>query len=160
MIIPREDDKIRLYVQLLDHDVVDPGTGRVDKTRMNPERVIEVGISHEAFVSIDAMAVIKAAKKILHPFYIRPLTDVEWWTTYISTWSDLHSSTVQYVPCPVSQRVASTYSVGERVFIAGDACHTHSPKAGSCGTQGAPSDHSYTLRTGNEREHGRYAQSR
>ncbi|KIM53930.1 hypothetical protein SCLCIDRAFT_1222455 [Scleroderma citrinum Foug A] len=95
MIIPREDDKIRLYVQLLDHDVVDPGTGRVDKTRMNPERVIE------------------AAKKILHPFYIRPLTDVEWWTTYI-----------------ISQRVASTYSVGDRIFIAGDACHTHSPKAG------------------------------
>ena len=160
MIIPREDDKVRLYVQLLDQDVVCPSTGRIDKARMNPERIIEVGISHEAFVSIDAMAVIKAAKKILHPFEIRPLTDIEWWTTYISTWPDFHSSTVQYVPCPVSQRVASTYSVGERVFIAGDACHTHSPKAGSCRTQGAPRNHSYTLRTGNEREHGRYAQSR
>ena len=30
----------------------------------------------------------------------------------------------------VGQRVASKFSVHERVFIAGDACHTHSPKAG------------------------------
>lgn len=31
----------------------------------------------------------------------------------------------------VGQRVASKYSVHERVLIAGDACHTHSPKAGA-----------------------------
>lgn len=31
---------------------------------------------------------------------------------------------------PVGQRVASSYSVKDRAFIAGDACHTHSPKAG------------------------------
>jgi 2-polyprenyl-6-methoxyphenol hydroxylase-like FAD-dependent oxidoreductase len=30
----------------------------------------------------------------------------------------------------VGQRVASRFSVQERVFIVGDACHTHSPKAG------------------------------
>ena len=30
----------------------------------------------------------------------------------------------------VGQRVASRFSVEERVFIVGDACHTHSPKAG------------------------------
>ena len=30
----------------------------------------------------------------------------------------------------VGQRVAAKFSVHERVFIAGDACHTHSPKAG------------------------------
>jgi phenol 2-monooxygenase (NADPH) len=30
----------------------------------------------------------------------------------------------------VGQRVAAKYSAHERVFIAGDACHTHSPKAG------------------------------
>ncbi|KAL4065933.1 FAD binding domain-containing protein [Scleroderma citrinum] len=95
MIIPREDDKIRLYVQLSDQDVVDPGTGRVVKSRMNPEGILE------------------AARKTFHPFRILPLTDIEWWTLYI-----------------IGQRVASTYSVGDRVFIAGDACHTHSPKAG------------------------------
>ena len=32
--------------------------------------------------------------------------------------------------CSVGQRVAAKYSVNERIFIAGDACHTHSPKAG------------------------------
>ncbi len=30
----------------------------------------------------------------------------------------------------VGQRVASKFSANERVFIAGDACHTHSPKGG------------------------------
>ena len=30
----------------------------------------------------------------------------------------------------VGQRVASNFSAHERVFIAGDACHTHSPDAG------------------------------
>ena len=158
-VIPRENDKVRLYVELLDQDVVDAGTGRVDNTRMSPERIIEVRIHSEESIHYE-MTIIKTAKKIFHPFYIRPLTDAEWWTIYISTSHEVHSSIVQHVPCPVGQRVASTFSVGERVFIAGDACHTHSPKAGSCRMQGAPSDHSYTLRAGNEREHERYAQSR
>ena len=26
--------------------------------------------------------------------------------------------------------MASSYSIKDRIFIAGDACHTHSPKAG------------------------------
>ncbi|KIM62707.1 hypothetical protein SCLCIDRAFT_24775 [Scleroderma citrinum Foug A] len=95
MIVPREGDKVRLYVQLLDQDMVDSGTRRVDKTLMNPETILEV------------------AKKMFRPFYIHPLTDIEWWTIY-----------------NIGQRVASTFSVGERIFIAGDACHTHSPKAG------------------------------
>jgi len=39
--------------------------------------------------------------------------EIKWWTIYI-----------------IGQRVASSYSVKDRIFIAGDACHTHSPKAG------------------------------
>jgi len=42
MLIPREEDKIRLYIQLSDSDVLDPITGRVDKNRMNPEKLLEV----------------------------------------------------------------------------------------------------------------------
>ncbi|KIN94739.1 hypothetical protein M404DRAFT_167448 [Pisolithus tinctorius Marx 270] len=95
MIIPREHDKVRLYVQLSEKDVVDPETGRVSKTKWNPEKILEV------------------ARKSLHPFYISPLADIEWWTIYM-----------------IGQRVASRFSVEDRVFIAGDACHTHSPKAG------------------------------
>ncbi|KAI0339685.1 hypothetical protein BDW22DRAFT_1361261 [Trametopsis cervina] len=94
MIIPREGDLIRLYVQLQEADVIDPNTGRVDKDKMGPEELLQV------------------AKKSFYPYTID--TDAfEWWTIYI-----------------IGQRVASQFSVHERVFIAGDACHTHSPKAG------------------------------
>ncbi|KIJ21008.1 hypothetical protein PAXINDRAFT_165806 [Paxillus involutus ATCC 200175] len=95
MIIPREGDIVRLYIQLSDRDVVDPVSGRVDKSRMSPEKLLEV------------------ARKTFHPFELRDPQEIEWWTIYI-----------------IGQRVASSYSVKERVFIAGDACHTHSPKAG------------------------------
>ncbi|KAH9893375.1 FAD binding domain-containing protein [Cubamyces lactineus] len=95
MIIPREGDFVRLYIQLADRDVVDPATGRVDKNRFGPERLLEV------------------ARKSFAPFEIAASGPVDWWTLYI-----------------IGQRVASKFSVSERVFIAGDACHTHSPKAG------------------------------
>jgi hypothetical protein len=39
-------------------------------------------------------------------------------------------ATLFYNGAAVGQRVASQFSVDDRVFIAGDACHTHSPKAG------------------------------
>ncbi|KAI0042735.1 hypothetical protein FA95DRAFT_1499663 [Auriscalpium vulgare] len=96
MIIPREGDKIRLYIQLTDTDAVDPATGRVDLSKYGPQKLMQV------------------AKKSFQPFTIdaRP-EDVDWWTLYV-----------------IGQRVASRFSAHERVFIAGDACHTHSPKAG------------------------------
>ena len=40
--IPREDDKVRYYIQLPDSSVLDPVTGRVDKGRMTSEKLIEV----------------------------------------------------------------------------------------------------------------------
>ncbi|KAF9224075.1 hypothetical protein BS17DRAFT_780425 [Gyrodon lividus] len=95
MIIPREGDKVRLYIQLSDKHVIDPLTGRVDKNRMSAEKLLEV------------------ARKTFYPFELRNPQEIDWWTIYI-----------------IGQRVASSYSVNERVFIAGDACHTHSPKAG------------------------------
>ncbi|KAI0642305.1 FAD binding domain-containing protein [Trametes meyenii] len=95
LVIPREGDLVRLYVQLSGADVIDPETGRLDKARANPQKVLEM------------------AKKILYPYRIDPIGDIRWWTMYV-----------------VGQRVANTYTVNERVFIAGDACHTHSPKAG------------------------------
>ncbi|OJA19065.1 hypothetical protein AZE42_12575 [Rhizopogon vesiculosus] len=56
---------------------------------------------------------LEVARKILHPYKIHEPKMYEWWTVYI-----------------IGQRVASRFSVNERIFIAGDACHTHSPKAG------------------------------
>jgi len=95
LLVPREEDRIRIYMQLSDKQMLNPETGRVDKDRMGPPQLLEV------------------AQKSLHPFKLEPLNEINWWTLYI-----------------IGQRVASKYSINNRVFIAGDACHTHSPKAG------------------------------
>ncbi|KAJ7040745.1 FAD binding domain-containing protein [Mycena alexandri] len=95
MIIPREDDKVRLYIQLEGKDAVDARSGRIHKERMDPGKLLEV------------------ANKSFCPYVFQTPERFDWWTIYI-----------------IGQRVASRYSVDERVFIAGDACHTHSPKAG------------------------------
>lgn len=95
MVIPREGDKIRLYIQLEGKDAINVASGRVDKSKMGPERLLEV------------------ARRSFYPYTIKTPKAFDWWTIYI-----------------IGQRVASKYSVSERVFIAGDACHTHSPKAG------------------------------
>ncbi|KAH7905661.1 hypothetical protein BJ138DRAFT_1227794 [Hygrophoropsis aurantiaca] len=42
MVIPREGDVVRLYIQLAEADLLDPGTGRVDKARMSPGKLLEV----------------------------------------------------------------------------------------------------------------------
>lgn len=65
MIIPREGDVVRLYIQLTDTDVVD-ASGRVDKSKMGPQQLIEV------------------ANKSFHPYKIAPKDDIDWWTIYIS----------------------------------------------------------------------------
>jgi hypothetical protein len=67
MVIPREGDKIRLYIQLSDTDAVDPETGRVNLGRYGPERLLEV------------------AKKTFRPYTIDAAPDkIEWWTIYQS----------------------------------------------------------------------------
>ncbi|KAF8997916.1 FAD binding domain-containing protein [Cyathus striatus] len=95
MIIPREGDKVRVYIQLGNKDVIDTSSGRLDKSKIGPEQILEV------------------AKKSFYPYTFKTPAQFDWWTIYI-----------------IGQRVASKFSVNERVFIAGDACHTHSPKAG------------------------------
>ena len=52
------------------------------------------------------------AKKILQPYTIS-WERVEWFSVY-----------------PIGQGIADRYTLDERVFMGGDACHTHSPKAG------------------------------
>lgn len=56
--------------------------------------------------------IMDADRKIFAPYKLE-FKEIEWWTAY-----------------PIGQRLASRYDVNNRVFIAGDACHTHSPKAG------------------------------
>ncbi|MCG2624108.1 FAD-binding monooxygenase [Arthrobacter sp. I2-34] len=68
-----------------------------------------------------AESIIKAAQQLLHP-YTLDVKDVAWWSVY-----------------EVGQRIADRFddvlpqergTRSPRVFIAGDACHTHSAKAG------------------------------
>jgi phenol 2-monooxygenase (NADPH) len=42
MVIPREEDKVRLYVQVTGQDAVDAKSGRVDKYKVGPAKIIEV----------------------------------------------------------------------------------------------------------------------
>ena len=49
MVIPREGDKVRLYIQLCDKQVVDPTTGRVDKSRVSADHLLQVKILSHIF---------------------------------------------------------------------------------------------------------------
>ncbi|WP_411733128.1 FAD-dependent monooxygenase [Paeniglutamicibacter sp.] len=81
---------------------------------------IEPG-DREARGSFTSDAVIEAAQKILHP-YTLDVKEIAWWSVY-----------------EVGQRIADRFddvlpedrgTRTPRAFIAGDACHTHSAKAG------------------------------
>ena len=56
--------------------------------------------------------ILKAAQKIMSPYDLA-YEYCDWWTAY-----------------QIGQRVGDSFSCNDRVFLAGDAVHTHSPKAG------------------------------
>ncbi|KAK2736124.1 hypothetical protein FQN55_001864 [Onygenales sp. PD_40] len=90
MVIPRENNMVRLYVQI--SSSTDPD--------WNPRKTATVTEVQEA------------AKRILRPYSIE-WERVEWYSVY-----------------PIGQGIAEKYTLDHRVFIGGDSCHTHSPKAG------------------------------
>lgn len=61
---------------------------------------------------ITPSTILAAAQKILAP-YTLTYTYCDWWTAY-----------------QIGQRVGTNFDYKDRVFLAGDAVHTHSPKAG------------------------------
>jgi phenol 2-monooxygenase len=72
--------------------------------------------AHRKFTQDDMIA---AANRIIHPYAI-DVKEVVWWSIY-----DIgHSITDRFDDVPEG------VDRDPRVFIAGDACHTHSPKAG------------------------------
>lgn len=62
--------------------------------------------------SITPETIIASAQRIMRPYKI-DYRYLDWWTAY-----------------QIGQRVGDSFSLHERVFLAGDAVHTHSPKAG------------------------------
>ncbi|KAJ6105113.1 hypothetical protein N7523_010187 [Penicillium sp. IBT 18751x] len=115
MIIPREriatgDNLTRLYVQV--PEIVAPESDQAPDG-FQPED------ARQRRSKITLEGILKQAADAMRPYYIRPKQDaVDWWAAY-----------------QIGQRVSPKFSVKDskgvaRVFIAGDACHTHSPKAG------------------------------
>ena len=86
MIIPREHNMVRLYIQI---------ASSTDKD-WNPRK------------QATQEEVQTSAKKILAPYYIE-WDRVEWYSVY-----------------PIGQGIAEKYTLDHRIFIGGDACHTHS----------------------------------
>ncbi|KAJ5100605.1 hypothetical protein N7456_006657 [Penicillium angulare] len=123
MVIPREriatgDYLTRLYVQVPGD--VDPDSDQQPENGTNGTNTPPVGDARTRRSKVTEKTIFENAAAAFKPYYIRPKTDdaVDWWAAY-----------------QIGQRVADDFSVKDskgvnRVFIAGDACHTHSPKAG------------------------------
>ncbi|KAK9241474.1 FAD-binding monooxygenase, partial [Lipomyces tetrasporus] len=111
MIIPRENGLVRLYIQLRE-------TPRDPNTKSQNEMAgpgAELKAHEKGRVDrskITPEIIIDNARKIMAPYELN-ITDVKWYTAY-----------------QIGQRVSPAFQKLNRVFIAGDACHTHSPKAG------------------------------
>jgi 2-polyprenyl-6-methoxyphenol hydroxylase-like FAD-dependent oxidoreductase len=86
MVIPREDNMVRLYIQL---------ASSTDEN-FNPK------------MSATEDEVMSAAKRILQPYSIE-WERIEWFSVY-----------------PIGQGIAERYTLDERIFLGGDAVHTHS----------------------------------
>ncbi|CAP94147.1 Phenol 2-monooxygenase [Penicillium chrysogenum] len=117
MIIPREriatgDFLTRLYVQIPGDINRDDNQGMESPQQPNDARARRSKITLED--------ILKFATAAFEPYFIRPKINgaVDWWAAY-----------------QIGQRVSNDFTVKDsnginRVFIVGDACHTHSPKAG------------------------------
>lgn len=86
MVIPREDNMVRLYIQIASSTDAD----------WDPRQ------------TASAESVQQKAKDIFKPYEIE-WEKIEWYSVY-----------------PIGQGIAEHYTLDERVFMGGDACHTHS----------------------------------
>lgn len=101
MLIPTADNGIRIYTLL---------TKEEDETlrQSKYDGVGEKRTNDQTVIGI----LTKRVKSLLKPYEIE-ITKVEWVSRYL-----------------IAQRISDSYAgEGDRVFILGDACHTHSPKA-------------------------------
>lgn len=109
MIIPREDGLVRLYIQLRETPR-DPSTKSESEAGSNDTAGAKKGRVDRSLITPEV--ILENARKIFHPYKL-DIVDTKWYTAY-----------------QIGQRVSPQFHKNNRVFIAGDACHTHSPKAG------------------------------
>lgn len=89
MIIPREGDKVRLYIQLDDQHSSEfvNDAGRIDKEKVTPEILLEVGnkaLRWKLSFVFTTFTQNQIARKSLYPYTIKTPNVFEWWTIYIS----------------------------------------------------------------------------
>ena len=127
MLIPREGDKVRLYIQLKNTDATNAVT---IKSQMGPHQLLDVRVHLSLFLqesnpwdrwhgNHSNLTLFKRQRLLIGGLFIS-VRRVNHQILFCLS-QELSS---------VGQRLASKFSVEERVFIVGDACHTHSPKAG------------------------------
>ena len=108
LLIPRERKLVRIYVQLTDIKKAD-GT-ETERSTITSEKILE------------------AAKRIIQPYTLN-WGYIEWWAVYqVSHHRFWKCRWLRYDK--IGQRVSNRFDDSNRVFLAGDAVHTHSPKAG------------------------------
>ncbi|PPJ59285.1 hypothetical protein CBER1_04205 [Cercospora berteroae] len=76
------------------------------------ENIAESGGAKADRSEINPQVILESAQRIMSPYKLS-YRKLDWWTAY-----------------QIGQRVGTNFSAHERVFLAGDAVHTHSPKAG------------------------------
>lgn len=111
MVIPRENGIVRFYTQL--KDTVKHNEDRNPEEQARDRAEGRTGSSARVDRSkITASQILETAQEIFANYNLEA-AEIHWFTAY-----------------QIGQRVASSFGLHNRAFIVGDACHTHSPKAG------------------------------
>ena len=85
MIIPREDDKVRLYIQLDKKNVANTSDNRVDKSQMSALQLFDVSTFYLFIFLLQNLFLEQVARKSFHPYTFQTPEVFDWWTVYIST---------------------------------------------------------------------------
>ncbi|EGG09012.1 uncharacterized protein MELLADRAFT_115864 [Melampsora larici-populina 98AG31] len=102
MVIPRERNLVRFYVQLKLEQPDETGS------QSNPQSQPQHFQREEATLEICQAR----ARKIFEPYHL-DFKYVDWFSVY-----------------QIGQRISNRYVIDQRIILGGDAVHTHSPKAG------------------------------
>ncbi|KAK3381032.1 phenol 2-monooxygenase [Podospora didyma] len=113
MVIPRENGIVRLYIQLEGvANEADEATNVADDSTPSTATNGEKKKARVDRSKLTSEHILATAQNIFKPYSLE-VAEMHWFTAY-----------------QIGQRVATHFQKDNRVFIAGDACHTHSPKAG------------------------------